>query len=250
MVVLVAVTCCGLSSGSPARQRRSLLGGVPLPDGVPLELLFAACGDGAGEADIGPCLEQLLQGTIELARPSFASGLTVGDKTVILEPLALNDIKPKKERPGKLQVTGKNVQVAGISSLAVEDVTLLPDKLALTLNFTQLQASGDLSVRYRFISASPRVVLTLERPSFHVMADWQLVPLDDKLAVSLSNVNVSIEIDSFSTEISGLSGLGLFLQTLLNTNNQILLNLFEPKLEEKAKRLLEKEFQTIKLGNL
>ncbi|XP_043198130.1 uncharacterized protein LOC122368345 [Amphibalanus amphitrite] len=246
IVLFVAAACCGLSSASPARQRRSLLPeGLPLPDGVPLELLFEACG-----SDIGPCVEQLLQGAIELARPSFATGLEVGNKTIILEPLALKDIKPKRKRPGKVQVSGRNVQVAGISSLAVEDVTLLPDKLALTLNFTELQASGDLSVRYRFISASPQVVLTLVRPSFHVMADWDLVQLDDKLAVSLSNVNVSIEIESFSSEISGLSGLGLFLQKILNTNNQILLDLFEPKLEEKAKRLLEKEFQTIKLGRI
>ena len=245
VAVLVVVVCCGLVCGSPARQRRSLL-----PEGVPVELLFAACGESTGEADIGPCLEELLQGVIELARPSFSTGLTVGNKTVILEPLALKDITPKDKKPGKVQISGKNVQVAGISSLAVEDVTLLPDKLALTLNFTQLQASGDLSVRYRFISASPRVVLTLGQPSFHVMADWQLVPLDDKLAVSLSNVNVSVEIDSFSTEISGLSGLGLFLQRILNTNNQLLLDLFEPKMEEKAKKLLEEEFQTIALGNL
>ncbi|XP_037083213.1 uncharacterized protein LOC119103695 [Pollicipes pollicipes] len=239
--VFAVLACCGALAASPARPRRDLT----LSGGLPLDLLFEACGDTTDTNDIGPCVEELLAGIIDLAKPSFADGLDVGGKTVVLEPLSLKDIPEKADK--KFRFSARNLKVHGLSTVQVEDVTLQPDTLALELSFDQLRASTKMTLRYSFITGRPDVELELTRPRIRVEAGWTLGEQDGKLNIQLINPRVTIDLESFSTKISNLGGLGGFLQSLLNNNNEVLLRFFKPELQKQAQKMLEKEFRTIKL---
>jgi len=244
--VLVVLACCGAALASPAaRFRREA---VPMPDGIPLEALFEACGGELDNGDVGPCLQDLLSGTIDLAKPSFATGVELpGGKTKVLEPLSLKDVPMK---PGKkFQFSLKNLKVHGLSTVQVQEVTLSPTRLGLRLSFEHLRASTNLRLKYLFITGDSQAQLELLRPSVRVDAGWTLAATDGKLSLQLVNPQVDVAIEDLSIQLTALGGLGGFLQSVVNNNSNILLEILVPELERQATEKLANELGNIKLAS-
>lgn len=255
-VTLLLACSCGLlaASPTPVRMRRDL---VTFPaGGLPIELLFASCGGGrdSDSADIGPCVEELLSGAIELARPGFATGVEFGGKTKVLEPLTLKDINVGKNGKKKLNIDFKQVQIHHLSTLAIRRVSLTPERVVIGLDFDQLTASADMELRYKTgifpIRGSSEVTITLIRPSVTVSAGWNLDIAEGKPVLRLVNPEVDINIAELHTKLTKLGGLGRFLQQIINNNDAVLLQLLTPKLEEQAGKILREELQDITLPSL
>jgi len=245
MFALSLLLLCAVGSlASPAtRVRRQAFN---LAGGLPLDLLFASC-DADESGDIGPCLAQLLGGAIDAARPEFASpGVKIGRKRQILEPLTLDDIEPKPNKDFKVGVT--DLEIHGISSVAVEAIRFDTERLALNLTFDRITATGEVGLKYLFIKAQPEVQINFDQLSISISADWEVVQSEvGKLDLSLSNAVSHFQLEGISFNIDGLGGLGVFLEKLLNKNKEVLRSFLIPELEKNVNKKLNKKLNKVKL---
>ena len=241
-----------MTAGSPAapgRHRRSSPFNT-LPGGIPLSAIFALCDAHAQDDDIGPCLADLLRGVIDKARPDFATGLEINGDSIVLEPLRLDDIDPQREK--SFQVHATNLKVHGISTLNINDITFSSNELALNLSFDRVSATGDVLLKFLFLSADTRVHLKLSDLTVLVHANWMLdVHPDDpsRLDIVLQNAAAKFELGSLGITVENLGNVGQFLQNIINANSKTLVKFLIPGLERSISKKLNRKLNRIKIAD-
>ena len=252
-LLLLGAAC--LAAGSPAtlsRHRRaspfnSISGDA---GGIPLTALFARCGATAEDDDIGPCLAELLRGAIDKARPSFSTGLDIGRDNIVLEPLDLDDIEPKREK--SFQVSVRDLQVHGISTLDINNITFSSSELALNLTFSKVAATGKVKLTYLFLSATPEVELMLSNLTVLVRAKWVLDinPRDPtRLDIVLHDATAQFDVGGLDVDLGNFGNVGIFLQNFIRNNEQVLVSFLVPTLEKSITKKLNKKLNRIKIAD-
>lgn len=245
---LLTICCVAAALAGPRVRRRVPV--LDVPGGIPLGFVFAACEAESEEGDIGPCLAQLLSGVIDSQRQNFTTGIEIGNDVVVLEPLTLDDIEPKKDK--EFQVGVANLKLYGIQEIQVDNVTITVDKLAIEFSLPRLTVSGDMSLKYLFVKADPEVTINLERVKVHLSANWSIEPSEDgtELFIVFNGVEPDLDIGDLNVEVKDLPGLGIFVQRLLTKNSAVIIRFFLPDLEKGIrKRLNEPKVSRIRIAD-
>lgn len=203
---------------------------APSTDSSPLHFLFSKCPEpDVADGDIGTCARDLLSAALERDRSQFTTGVNLGTRTLVLEPLSLPDVQDKASSRPRWEVT--QTRVRGLSGVRVESVLLTPRTAGILLSMPQLVASLQLTVRYGFLPLRPRMAVTLHQPKMLLAADWSA---DDEGDLLLDQVHAQLFYNftqPFNATVKGVSSVGKSFESAMNDNAAGIVEFLKPSLE-------------------
>ena len=198
----------------------------------PLQFLFTRCQEQADDdSGVGTCVRQLLRQALDQARPKFATGFQVGNRSVVLEPLEM----PKPEtggRSGSSKMEISEAHLTGLSQAHLDSVLLTESAAAARVEFPELSGEMRAKIRYGFPPIRATITVQLVRPQLMVGSQWSVS--DGHLQID--QPHAKLWLDSYNVTISGFGSMGKTLATNLNDNHKEIMEFLRPSLEAAVAR--------------
>lgn len=202
--------------------------------GNPFHFLYNKCLQPDDSGDIGLCARDLLRSALDRDRALFTTGVTVGNETIVLDPLTVPDVADKANKRPKWQLSG--MKLTGLSAVHVDSVMLTERVAAALVSVPQLTAHLRLTVRVSFIPLRPRLALTLLSPRIMIGANWTAT---ESGGLQLGKASARLWLKDYNCTVGGGASIGTSLQAVLNDNSQELIEFMTPSLEAAIVRKVE-----------
>ena len=202
----------------------------------PFDFLFSRCDDD-GDAAVSGCIRQLLRDSLDRSRPKFATGLQVGEKTVVLEPWKMPKPEPSDGRSSSSSTMKiEEAQLEGLSQVQIDSVMLTDSQAAARVEFPQLHGEMRGKIKYGFLPIRATLKVELLKPQLMVAARWSV--RDGQL--QLEEPNAQLWLDGYNVTISGFGSMGRNMADNLNDNHKEIIEFLTPSLEAAVVRRINK----------